>query len=358
MSGARLLILVAVAACFIAAAAVVIGNQNSKVAADSGTMEPVAPGLSQKINEIRRLNVSTGKAKTDITRSEGESWRIDQLSGYPADVQKIRQFLYKLGASKKAEKKTADPELFYHIALDDASSVRVQGFAADGGDPVFDTMIGTYDATFHGTFVRTHGENQSWLASERIEVNAEPLFWVNDVILNVERSRIWKLELLHEGEPKVEITRDRPAGDFVLQNIPQGKELKGTYDIYTIATALEGMQLSNVAKAQTLPDPVKTTAKFQTIDGLEITVAIAPGAAPGTHWAKVSARFVPEAVMNTEEAKKIGKPEEDVKKEALAITERTKDWIYILGEFPYGLMTRTMEDVTKPLKQAVDPQKK
>lgn len=353
MSGRKLMFLLAVAAALVAAAVLVLGKQQRATSAQKEISTPAVAGLQGKINDVRHLSISQSNMLTDVELGDDGVWRVKQLTDYPADISKIRQYLYQLASAKRLERGTANPEMFSRVQLSDAAGVRIKG-AGVGDAPVFDVVIGKFDRTLKGTFLRRYDEDQSWLVSEKLTPEVTDLFWVDPVIVNVERSRIWQIRLDHQGRPPVEIDRERPAADFLLKNIPHGMELTSVYDIYSIATAVENMRLSNVAKADTLPDPVTTTAHFLTIDGLELEVRIAPGKVRGTHWAQVEARFLPEAILESEEAKKLGKKPEEVQKEVAEINARVGGWIYILDDFAYKLMTRGMDEVTKPITAEKD----
>lgn len=356
MNARKLIILLVLAGALVVAAALVLGKQQRVTSAETEISTPAVVGLQGKINDVRHLSISQSNLRTDIELDKDGVWRVKQLTGYPADLSKIRQYLYQLASAKRIERGTADPEMFSRVRLSDDTGVRIKGAGTEDA-PVFDVVIGKFDRTLKGTFLRVHDENQSWLVSEKLTPEVTDLFWVDPVIVNVERSRIWQIRLGHEGLPPVEIDRERPAADFLLKNIPEGKELTGVYDIYSIATAVENMRLSNVAKSDALPDAVKTTAHFLTIDGLELEVRIAPGKVRGTHWAQVEARFLPEAIIDTEEAKKLSKKPEEVQKEVAEINARVGGWIYILDDFPYKLMTRRMDEVTKPITTEKDKKK-
>lgn len=347
MSKKALVILLAMAAVLGIAATQVTRTQQSEMTEEA--QQATVPGLKDKLNAITHLRFTRGDNVTDLVATEDGVWQVEQLKDYPADREKIRQFLYRLSSSTHLEKKTADPALLSRIRLSDKTALRAVGMAGKSGEesPAFDILIGKYDDVFRGTFLRAQGDEQSWLVSENLKAEPEALYWVDPVIVNIDRARVWKIFLKSEGKPAVEIDRINPGGDFTLKNILVGKELTAHYDIYTISTALENMKLANVAKAEKTPDAVKTIARFEMLDGLVITVEIAPGLVKGTHWAKVSARFDPVLVVDSEEAKKLAKSPEDVQKEVEEITAQTGQWIYILSEFPYKLLTKTMDDLTK-----------
>lgn len=357
MSGKKLLLLLVLAVAVIAAALVAVGRKQKETAGNEDVSRATVPGLSEKLNAVRHLTFSRGGVQTDVYTDAEGAWHVQQLSNYPADVKEIRKFLYLLASSKRMEKKTADPDLLPRVHLSEDTAVKVTGMETDDAPPLFNVLIGKRDENFQGTFLRDAGDNQSWLVSEKLAVEPANLAWVDKEILRIDHARIWKIRLAHEGGLVVEIDREKPAGDFVLNTIPKGKELSAHYDIYTVSTAVENMKFANVAKAEALPDPVKTTAHFLTIDGLELEVRIAPGAVKGMHWATVSARFLPEAILESEEAKKLSKTPEEVQKEVAAINARTQGWVYVLDEFPYKLLMKTMEDFTKPIKAPKDDKK-
>lgn len=357
MSPRKLLVMAVIALGLVVSAASVLNKQ--QVSTEMPVEQKTVPALAAKLNEVQRLSVSRADEATDIHLGTDGVWRIAQLKDYPADTAKIRQFLYRLSTSVRKERKTANPDLFKRLSLTDNAAVRAQAFTKDADKPIVDILVGKKEVTFGGTYLRDYGENQSWLVSEDVTLHPAALTWVDEVILNVNRARIWKLRIQHKGKPVVEIDRLNPGGDFTLKNIPEGKELSTHYAIYTVATAMENMKLANVVKAKALPAPVTTTVHFLTLDGLEVQVEIAPeGTAVGQHWAKVSARFVPEAILDGEQAKALSNPPEQVQKEAEAINARTSEWIYKLSEFSFKLFVSTMDDLTKKKVSAASAEPK
>lgn len=343
MSSKKLLVLTIIAVLLGVAAVKVLGKQEQ--ATEVMEQAAVAPGLEEKIPGIDHLIFTSAKQSSDVVLGEGGAWGVKQLDGYPADKHKIRQVLYRLAASKRMEKKTSNPDLLGKLSLSDDLAMRIQLFAKGEEKPLLDILTGDGDKTFKGTYIRAAGDNQSWLVSEDLTYGSAPLGWVDEVIINLDRARVWQIRINHKGLPPVEIDRKTPGGDFLLKNLPENANQDAShYDVYTVGTALENMKLANVAKADALPDAITTTAHFLTVDGLEVQVDIAPEKIEGQHWAKVSARFVPEAIQESAEAKKLSKKPEEVQQEAEAINARTSGWIYKLAPTPYKQLMKTMDD--------------
>lgn len=351
MSGKKLTLLLLAAGALIAASAFVLTRQKEDTAFESAGADYAVPGLSDKINALTSMTVGKADAEVALYADEQGVWRVRQLSDYAANRKKIRQFLFQLAASKRIEKKTADPALLSRISLDDKAGIRVKAQAKGEEKPVFDVVIGDYDGAFKGTFLRNHGEDQSWLVSDKLAPEANEIYWVLTEILHVDRARIWQVHFKHEGKPDVEIVRKNPGGDFLLKNIPSGRKATSNYAIYTLSTGLEGLRFVNVAKAEKLPDPVTVVATFLTLDGLQVEIRLAPGSVKGMHWAQVEARFVPEAIQEDEQAKKLSKSPEEVQKEAEAINARTRGWIYMLEDYFYALFQRTMDEMLQPVEK-------
>ncbi len=357
MAGKQLTVMVALTALLAGTALVVLDKETSQRTADAAEdmrSGKVAPALAENVNTVTQVKLSDIEHASTITQSGDNRWHVEELDGYPADVKKLRAMLYRLAASEYKAKKTADPALLSRLSVDDENAVRIQAYTADTENPVADVLTGRYDPTFKGTYMRLPGEDQSWMISEDITYSAQPLTWVEKVVANVPRARVWQVELNHKGKPTVLINRERAAGDFTLEGIPEGKEVSAHYDIYTIAMAAENMKLRNVLHSDDLPGKVQTVAYYRTLDGLEVQIDIAPETIGGMHWATVAARYVPELVREDEASKKLAIPEDDVKAEIESINAITSGWMYQLDDYAYRLMTKTMDDLTRARSSTED----
>lgn len=309
-------------------AAVVLNTQERNISA----IKPVAvvPELKEKIARVDRLIFTSAKHASDVLRGEDGVWRVKQLEGYPADMRKIRQLFYRLEASKRMEKKTADPELLHKLSLSDDRAMRIRLYAKGEEKPLLDLLTGDGDPTFKGTYVRAAGDTQSWLVSEDLTYGSAPIGWADEGILNLDRTRVRRILLTHRGRPPLELERKHPREAFRLVQPPKSAARIDDTALRGLTEALENLKFVTVAKAGKLPGEVKTTARFLTADGLEVQVELASQKGKGQHAARISARLVPENA---------GSPSKTARKEAETIRATTSGWIYTLSPTAYAALT-------------------
>jgi hypothetical protein len=145
----------------------------------------------------------------------------------------------------------------------------------------------------------------------------------------------------------IEVTRDKPVDeDFVLSPMPDDKKIKSPFDVNLVASALEGLDLEDVRKADGLVFSADADyAEYRSFDGLIVRASLARDGSD--IWVRFEARFEAGAALDPlpEDAKL--KAADDVAKEAAALTSRTAGWAYRLPSFKIEYMTRTAADLVE-----------
>ena len=119
-------LLIATALCLISAVTVWI--LTPKYSAGTFFGEPLLPGLMEKINEVEVISIEhTGKTLTFLKDSGGD-WTLMEVNGYPADKERIRNALIGLAHLEKIEPKTALPEFYSDLQVEDNSSEKSKSY--------------------------------------------------------------------------------------------------------------------------------------------------------------------------------------------------------------------------------------
>ena len=117
------------------------------------------------------------------------------------------------------------------------------------------------------------GEEQSWLIDQNPTLPNSVSGWVLTDILDIDQSRIQSVVITHKDGVAIRIEKGNPADkDYVVPEIPEGRELSYPSIVDSIAGGLGGLSLQDVARvSDAQEDESSATTVFNTFDGLEIT---------------------------------------------------------------------------------------
>ncbi|MBM3524653.1 MAG: hypothetical protein FJX57_17040 [Alphaproteobacteria bacterium] len=172
------------------------------------------------------------------------------------------------------------------------------------------------------------------------------MHWLDREITNVARERVREASLRHADGAVVVVRRPAVAErDFAVVDVPEGRKAKSSWEVNSVASAFERLELDDVRKAGDIAIPAEAaTATVSTFDGLVVTARITE--TDGAAWVAITANAAPPADL-PEGATGLKKAE-DVKAEAEAINRRVGPWIYKIPTFNLDNMRRKLEDLLEP----------
>ena len=113
---AKTLSALAVAAAVALGAAIWINNANAPISEESAKDKPLLPGLRDELNKVDGFALSGAGGKPLVTlKRGGDDWQVAERAGYPADVGKLREYLYKLADAKVLDTKTSSPKRYAEL---------------------------------------------------------------------------------------------------------------------------------------------------------------------------------------------------------------------------------------------------
>lgn len=185
------------------------------------------PALAARLDAATALQISSladPASRMHIVKT-GDGWRVQELSGFPADFEQVAGLLDTLAKLRIAEVKTARAE--HHARL---------GLSAEGDNPgtlvevVFPEdsqalIVGQRSGT-RGSFVRHPEASQVYLVQPPVRVATEVMEWVNDIIYNVDSSAVRKVTISHQDGRVLMAARDQETGELQLPALPGGSELQ------------------------------------------------------------------------------------------------------------------------------------
>jgi hypothetical protein len=271
-----------------AAAAVAVGlvvllaSQRAPESEGSLLAGPVMPGLADRLNDVTSIRIVQAGDQPVLTlaRTAG-GWTVAERDGYPANAGKIRTALLNLAESKVVEAKTANPERYAQLGVEDvdgetAAGVRIE-LAGAGMEPAA-LIVGNYAGQQgEGTYVRRPGEAQSLMAAGNLVPERQVGDWLRRELTDIASSRIQQVELVeNDGRPLRIFKASADDANFQVADVPRGRTLQSEVVANGLASTLSGLTLDDVARAdadaQVPADATRHRAAYTLFDGVVVTL--------------------------------------------------------------------------------------
>jgi hypothetical protein len=376
--------LIALAVALVVLGALAFFGQRSP-SPSSAAGAPILPGLQAALNDVAQVKVTkAGGATVATIDKHADGWTVAEKSGYAADIAKLRQNLRALAEAKILETKTANPEFYDKLGVQDIASDKATGLAVTitvpGKD--FGTLILGDAKGTKQRYARRANEAQSYLLDRDPSLPKVAAQWLDAVILDVRGNRVRQVTIKQPDGEVVTISKpNADAMNFDVAGIPKGRELLYPGVANVIGNGLRELNLEDVERAgDTTPDKA-VQVEYRTFDGL---IVRATGVKRGDEaWVTFAASVDAEQVAQNQAAAKAvqapdppadaakpdaaaagksadgapadaaaGKtadtPAADPTAEAQKINARVMAWRYKLASFQYDQMTRRMADLLKP----------
>ena len=240
---------------------------------------PVIAGLADKLNDVSTVRfVKAGETTLLTLQREGKGWAVVERDGYPADDAKVRLALINLGETKVLEPKTANPERYAQLGVQDVDAADATGTRVElSGEGIDSKLVVGHPVAQggEGTYVRRVGEAASLLATGNLVPDPEIGQWLKREITDIPSSRIREIEL-RQGEARpLRVFKNAPEdANFIVADIPRGREVQSEVVANGLGSMLAGLTLEDVAKADVAPssDLVQHDAVYRLFDGTVITM--------------------------------------------------------------------------------------
>ncbi len=388
------LIAVAVMALIVA---IVINSSNKPQSDVSDQAKPLLPALHGHVNDVSGITLTGADNKVLVTlKRGGDGWSVAEKSGYPADLAKVREFLLKLDAATLIEAKTSNPKHYADLGVDDVAAKDAKGLLVDiaGLSAPLKLIIGNYNgAGGGGTFVRLPGQDQSWLTKGNLSVDKNAVDWEKRDLTDIADARLMSVVLTAADAKVLKIFKEH-AGDanFKVADVPKGRETSSEFAANTLGSTLAGLKAEDAFAAKDVAPGEKVyKAEYSTFDGLVVdvsawekdgkdyaqfsarldTAAVEAQIAADQAKAKAESDAAAQAASNkTAESKSTATPAQALKPEEVSGSEKDRQrrlnaldkevealnktfsgWTFVLPSFKYSNLTKTMDDMLKPLEQ-------
>jgi len=363
-----------------------------------GSGEPLVPGLAEGINEVTAVKITGASNLAIATLQRGENgWAIAEKNSHPADVAKIREYLLKLADARVIEAKTADPNNYAKLGVEEVSAVEAKGALVEitGLAAPVRLVVGNANTRGgEGTYVRRADEAQSLLASGSFAADKVAANWLVRDIADIPSSRVREVTIESQGKT-LRVAKDaaEEANHRVL-DIPRGREQASEFVANGLASVLSGLRFDDVLPRDAVePGEARTwQVRYAMFDGLVIEATA--WEVDGKDYARFTARLDDEAAARHVEAAQqaavagfeqaraeveaankaaleadpkadqVALPEAPLavsdaaadreqrlaalRREADDFNDRFKAWTYVIPAFKFANMNKTADDMLKP----------
>ena len=357
MKRVRTLVVLAVLVAAAAVAAVLVQREDAGIA-KSG--EKLLPGLLARLGEVSRIEATHKGETVTLTLADG-AWSVAERHGYPAETSEVRGLLVGAAELVRVEPKTAQPERYAKLELEDPAGEEAESFGYvmkdAAGKTVADLVVGkrrfvasaTSDADEY--FVRALDDPQAWLVSGKIPRNRRALDWLRREVTGIDQTRVRRAAVTHPDGTVVRVAKPSPEEtDFTLEGVPEGHEVEEPFSVHAIGTGITTFTLNDVARLDEVDfggEGIEVVA--ETFDGVRFTART--GVLGDRTFVRMEAEFDPELVLP-----ETAVDEDAARAEAEELSGRWRGWAYEMSEYALENLRKRVEDMVKPIEgESSDP---
>lgn len=356
----RTLIVLAVLVAAAAAAAVLVQREDAGIA---GSGEKLLPGLLARLGDVARIE-ATHKGETVTLALADGGWTVTDRHGYPAEASEVRGLLVGAAELVRVEPKTAQPERYAKLELEDPAGEEAESFGYvlkdAAGKTVTDLVIGkrrfvasaASDADEY--FVRLPGDPQAWLVTGKVPRNRRALDWLRREVIDVDQTRVRRAAVTHPDGTVVRVAKPSPREtDFTLEGVPEGHEVEEPFSVHAIGTGITTFTLNDVARLDEVDfggEGIEVVA--ETFDGVRLTART--GRHDGRTFVRMAAGFDPGLVFPETTDSLLD--EAAARAEVEELNGRWQGWAYEMSGYALKNLRKRVEDMVKPIEDEGGPQ--
>jgi hypothetical protein len=349
MSSRNVLILGIVAILALAAGLWLAGRQTSAVPGDS--RGALYPGLENELDVIEAVRIFKAGNARAVELKHGEAgWSVTERAGYRADETKLRRLVRAIAEAAVLEEKTSNPERYAALGVEDTGKPDAKGVRVElaGTARPANLIVGNTGPGASSRYVRRAGEAQSWLIDQAIDAPAEPDAWLAKEIADIPADRVQAVTVTAQGGKRYTAAKaSRGDEHFNVEKLPKGKSLRSPTVADSLATALSGLELSDVQpRSEFGAEPPADRASYRTFDGLVVEAEGWKSA--DKRYIALKATFDGAQAQRFEAAPKAGEAKPvapDVEGEARTLATKTAGWVYEIAEYRYQSLFKPIDDL-------------
>ena len=317
---------------------------------DSSVNELLLPGVAAQINDVNRVEIVAPGNNVVATMSRTEyGWQLQQMGGYRADWSKLQPVLAALAQARVVALKTDKPEYYARLGVEDIDAAGAGSLLLRISIDEVTTglLIGHQTQGRQGQYIRRHGQSASAEIDRRLDVSTELLDWLDKEIIDIEATEVAEVEIIHpQGKRLLVMKISADQTDFEVADLSADRELTNSWAVNSLGSVLSMLQLETVQPTGGTDWAGAVKMRLLTFSGVEIIVELSEF--NDRHLLRLHASHPAAEVVGHEEIEIRAAVE--VAARVAEINQKTEGWVYGISEQNYLAMSKTPENVLKPLE--------
>jgi len=304
------------------------------------------PNLLKKSDSISRLIIQDQQGTLTFEHSNN-TWKILEKNNFPVLHDKVEELLYSLADLKIVEPKTASPEFFSSLDLEDVDQPNSKSLLVtvqdDQKHDLAKIIIGKREGLRVGEdyteniCVRMAGDYQTWIVQGTLPISSDFKDWVDQPLLGlIDADQLKQVSIINTNGEKVVIEKSTPEQeDFELLTAKDKPGMTLNIDtINTLPFEVAEIEFDDVlfAANQNVDWSKSLKADLETFSGIKIALEVVKQ--DGIIYSKVMAKSIDDS-------------NEDLKQLAAAYNDSKQQWYYKLSQHAYDELTISNADFYK-----------
>lgn len=290
------------------------------------------PDLQEKVNDVIGVSISKNSHTITLNKQDG-IWIIQESENFFADANKIATLLIELRNLKIKEKKTSNADNYNKLGLGENTTI-IKLVNHDG--QFADISLGNVAQRSQGIYVRKNNNKQTWLAAGNIDVNSKTTDWIVKTIIDVESNQVKSISYRPQNSTSFTVNKITPDDvQFVLENIPNGMQLKTDIDVNSFANALQNFDIVSAASRSGLDEDSKTIAiDFVLLSGMEFQLSL---------YQKDEVYLMEVDIENATRD--------------TSFEQQLKNWQFVIPKFKYDALNKSLSSLIETIPSSINLEK-
>jgi hypothetical protein len=208
-----------------------------------------------QIEAVSAIMVTSEKGEKTMTLSRaGAGFVVTDKDNYPADVATINGLFNGCLDIRTQEKITDNPDNHADLEVTLETAKSVVTFLDSARGEIVGVALSKSNEK-NEAFVRLLSEASVYSIQYPPQINTHPMDYVDAQLLQVSQDQMSSVAV-RTGEDRYVLTASEDGSDIVLQDMPAGKQYKGT-DYKTVFGALSSLRCQDVVSAENAPEELE-----------------------------------------------------------------------------------------------------
>ena len=197
-----------------------IKNADASLPPDKRIGEPIVS--NEAFQGVNRIVIHGDDGTFTLTReAAGEKWRMEERYGLPVSNATLGRVATSLAEETLERLVSANPDRIAELGF----GARGIAFHKSEGEPAVHVQLGKTSDTGK-QLVKYAGEDKAFLASGQVNLDADPIAWLDKTLVTFERDAIRSVEITFPDGSSLAVSRDGTDVDWTARgDLPENKEL-------------------------------------------------------------------------------------------------------------------------------------